>query len=174
MPGHSELSIIVVIEQWQQMTRALLYVKGVQRFWEEERPPHLKSCHCSKVVLNEYQAVAAAAIVANAKAITRTVDVPMQQGFENCKNCSRNTKTSKAMKDKVMELVFLLVNPGFCKCKCLIVVLWYVSVFRWLTLLINVSLRHKPTYIGCVVSRFYLVLILFFVNKIFDDTSKSI
>lgn len=63
-----------------------------------------------------------AASGAKAKTTTRSVDVPIQQVFENCKNFSRNSEKAKAINDKVMEFIALddqpfsvIDNLGFCK-----------------------------------------------------------
>lgn len=62
------------------MTRVSPFVKRVQqRFWEEEDQLTWKAV-ITAVVLNKDKAVAVAAIIENAKAVTRSMDVPMQQG----------------------------------------------------------------------------------------------
>lgn len=65
--------------------------------------------HC-KAVLKEYEAAGAAAAT-NAKPKTWSIDVSIQQAFENCKKFSKDSEKAKAINDKVVEFIVFDDQP---------------------------------------------------------------
>lgn len=81
---------------------------------------HLKSRHRGEAILKEYEAAAAATITKTKT--TRSVVVPIQQAFENCKKFPRDSEKAKAINDRLMEFIALddqpfsvVEDPGFRK-----------------------------------------------------------
>ena len=74
------------------------------KFQHDESHLSAENSSPSDEVLKEYEA-AAAASSAKAKTATRSVEVPIQQAFEKCKNFSRDSGKAKAINEQVMEFI---------------------------------------------------------------------
>ena len=80
------------------------------KFQHDESHLSAENSSPSDEVLKEYEA-AAAASSAKAKTATRSVEVPIQQAFEKCKNFSRDSGKAKAINERVMEFIALDDQP---------------------------------------------------------------